>query len=250
MARIIATVNQKGGVGKSTTAQIIGDALTLRGERVLFVDLDAQGNLTYALGAQQAELTAYEALTGTHNAEQAITPTVQGDILPASPKLAAIDIKLSGKAGRAYALSKALEPVQQRYSYIIIDTPPALGSTVINALTAADEVVIPTKADAFSLQGLGALAQTLEAVLSTTNPELQVAGILLQQFNPRTVLSQQIAGMVQQVAAQLNTTVFRATIRDATAIREAQALQENIVAYTKRQKVGQDIKVFIKELLG
>lgn len=248
-AHVIAVVNQKGGVSKSTTAQIIGDALTLKGERVLFVDLDAQGNLTYALGSEPVRASSYAVLTGTADADQSILETAQGALIPASPMLSTLDTKLSSTRGRAYILRDALRPILERYDYIIIDTPPALGNTVINALTAADEAVIPVKADVFSLQGLAALSQTLEAVMSSTNSGLRIAGILLQQYNSRTVLSRQITEMVDHAAVQLKTRVFTATIRDATAIREAQALQTNVVEYAKRQKVGQDIRAFMRELI-
>lgn len=249
MAKTIAVVNQKGGVSKSTTAQIIGNALTLKGARVLFVDLDAQGNLTYALGNPQSPVTAYDVLTSDTAAHDGIIETEQGDLLASSPLLATLDGVLRSKHGRASILKQALASVQDEYEYIILDTPPALGDAVINALTAAETVVIPVKADAFSLQGLGALSQTLEAVRTSTNPGLKISGILLQQFNRRTVLSRQISEMVESTAQQLHTRVFNSTIRDATAIREAQALQVNVVEYVRRARVNDDIQAFMAELV-
>lgn len=249
MAQVIAVVNQKGGVSKSTTAQIIGNALTLKGKSVLFVDLDAQGNLTYALGNPQQSITAYEVLAERRGIERGITSTEQGDLLPASPLLSTLDAALTGKQKRAERLRMALQPVRGIYQYIILDTPPALGDAVINALTAADEVVIPVKADVFSLQGLGALRETLEGIKASTNPGLQISGVLLQQYNSRTVLSRQITDMVDDAAKQLGTKVFNATIRDATAIREAQALQTNVVDYVKHAKVHDDIEQFMGEFI-
>lgn len=248
MAEVLAVVNQKGGVSKSTTAQIIGDALTLRGQRVLFVDLDSQGNLSYALGVTSPSMTVYDVLSRAAPISDAIITTGQGDLLPADQRLALIDQELAQRKRPAYVLQEALRPVLSRYDEIVLDTPPVLGYTVINALTAAHRAVIPVRADVFSLQGLAQLANTVETVKGSTNPELVIAGILMQQYNSRTVLSRQITDMVASTAKRLGTKVFSATIRDATAIREAQALQDNLLTYAKRSKVAGDMQAFISEL--
>ena len=199
MAHILAVVNQKGGVGKSTTAQTIGNWLSQRGDPVLFVDLDPQGNLTYAPGLMQ------------------------------------LDHLLAGKHGRESRLRDALASVDSAYRYIILDTPPALGSAVVNALTAAGTVVVPTQADIFSLQGLGQLSGTISTVQQYSNPDLTIDGILITRYNRRTLLSKQITEMLDNTAAQLHTKVFSSRIREAVAIKEAQ--------------VAGDIDSFMQELL-
>ena len=135
MLEIIAISNQKGGVGKSTTANALGAGLFHKGFKVLYVDLDAQGNLSYSMGASNKAISSLEVLTGTATAREAIVHTPQGDLIPASPALASADITLKD-TGREYRLKEALEPILGDYDYIVLDTPPALGTLTINALTA------------------------------------------------------------------------------------------------------------------
>lgn len=251
MAHILAVVNQKGGVGKSTTAQTIGNWLSQRGDPVLFVDLDPQGNLTYALGADASEVAsgAFQMLVNQEPAITAITKTAQGDLIASTPKLVQLDQLLAGKHGRESRLKNALTLVDSAYRYIILDTPPALGSAVVNALTAASTVVVPTQADIFSLQGLGQLSGTISTVQQYSNPGLTIAGILVTRYNRRTLLSKQITEMLDNTAAQLHTKVFSSRIREAVAIKEAQALRTDVVVYAKGSRVAGDIDSFMHELL-
>lgn len=251
MAHILAVVNQKGGVGKSTTAQTIGNWLSQRGDPVLFVDLDPQGNLTYALSADASEATsgAFQMLVNQEPASTAITKTAQGDLIASNPELVQLDQLLAGKHGRERRLRDALTSVDSAYRYIILDTPPALGSAVVNALTAAGTVVVPTQADIFSLQGLGQLSGTISTVQQYSNPDLTIAGILITRYNRRTLLSKQITEMLDNTAAQLHTKVFSSRIREAVAIKEAQALRTNVVTYAKGSRVAGDIESFMHELL-
>lgn len=251
MAHILAVVNQKGGVGKSTTAQTIGNWLSQRGDPVLFVDLDPQGNLTYALGADASEVAsgAFQILVNQEPPSTAITKTAQGDLIASTPELVQLDQLLAGKHGRESRLRDALTSVDSAYRYIILDTPPALGSAVVNALTAAGTVVVPTQADIFSLQGLGQLSGTISTVQQYSNPGLTIAGILITRYNRRTLLSRQITEMLNNTAAQLHTKVFSSRIREAVAIKEAQALRTDVVAYAKDSRVAGDIDSFMQELL-
>ena len=170
MREVIAVINQKGGVGKSTTAQAIGQGLTLKGYKVLFVDLDAQGNLTYSLNASQSNKTVLEVLTKQVDAKDTIQKTATGDIMPSSLQLSGADLMLT-EMGKEYRLKEALEPIKSKYDYIIIDTPPALGILTVNALTACTGVIIPAQADIYSLQGIGQLNSTIEAVKKYCNAD-------------------------------------------------------------------------------
>lgn len=245
MAKIITVVNQKGGVGKSTISQFTGNELSSRGYEVLFIDLDPQGNLSYSLGINILELednqTIYEPLANGADAGKVILKTEQADIIPASQFLASADVG-------NYALSNTIEPLKSAYDVIIIDTPPTLSTLVINALTASDALVIPALADAYSLQGLGQLRNTIEAVQEATNPDLTIAGILLTKYDKRKVLTRTISKMLQDTAESLNTKVFNAKIREAVAITEAQAMQQDILKYDPHANVVRDIKVYVNEL--
>ena len=178
MKEVIAVINQKGGVGKSTTAQAIGQGLFLKGYKVLFVDLDAQGNLSYSLDAKQTNLTSLEVLTRQATAKEVIQKTETGDIMPSSLQLSGADLMLT-QMGKEYRLKEALEPLKKSYDYIIIDTPPALGILTVNALTACTGVIIPAQADIYSLQGIGQLNNTIDAVKKYCNKDLILKGIVL-----------------------------------------------------------------------
>lgn len=244
----ISIINQKGGVGKSTTALALGAGLTLIGFKVLYIDLDTQGNLTYALGARDTGLTAFEVLTKTAEIYDVIQSTPQGDIIPASPALAGADTVIN-EVGKEYRLREALGSRQGTYNYVIIDTPPALGILTINALTACKRIIIPAQADIFSLQGIGQLHSTIKTVKRYCNPSLKIEGILLTRFNSRTVLSRDITQMIDQTAKQLHTRLFKTTIREAIAVKEAQANQQDIFSYAPKGKATEDYRNFIKELL-
>lgn len=247
MTRIIAVANQKGGTGKSTTAAALGAGLLLRGFNVLYVDLDAQGNLSYTLGTSRGA-TVLDVLTGQATAEQAIQHTPQGDAIPAAPALASADTMLTS-TGKEYRLKEALEPIKRKYDFIIIDTGPALGILTVNALTACTWAIVPAQADIFSLQGIGQLHTTIDAVKRYCNPDLEIAGILLTRYNPRTVLSRDITAMIDQTAEKLHTKLFTTTIRETVSIKEAQASQAGIYDYAPKSNAAQDYSAFIDELL-
>ena len=219
MKNIIAIANQKGGVGKSTTAHAIGTGLIFNGYKVLFIDLDNQCNLSYTMEADTAGRTAYDLLHGTATAGETIQHTQSGDIIAGSPKLAGSDRDLD----KADALKKAIEGIRANYEFIIIDTPPALGVLSINALAVADRVIIPAQADIYSLQGIGQLYTTIEAVKDRINKNIEIAGLLVTRYNGRAILSRDIRQMLEDTAEQLKTKVFKTHIREAIEIKEAQA---------------------------
>lgn len=249
MKECIAVINQKGGVGKSTTSNAIGAGLFQRGYKVLFIDLDAQGNLSYSMKCENKPLSSLEVLTGTATAREATLTTPQGDIIPASPALASADTIITD-TGREYRLKEALEPLKEVYDYIIIDTPPALGTLTINALTACDSVIIPAQADIYSLQGIGQLNQTIQTVKRYCNKGLTIKGIVITRYSPRAVLTRDMTDLLEDTAKQLNTKVFTSRIRECIALKEAQASQTDIFTYNPRSNAGIDYKALLEEMIG
>lgn len=248
MSKAIAVINQKGGVGKSTTALAIGAGLSLKGYSVLFIDLDAQGNLSYTLGAETKGYNAMGVLERPETAKEEIQHTPQGDIIASSPKLAGAD-KLLEETGKEYRLKEALESLQGAYDYIIVDTPPALGILTINALTACTGAIIPAQADIYSLQGISQLNSTIETVRKYCNPSLSIMGIVLTRFNGRSIIRREVAEMLERTAEQLHTKLYSSKIRECTALVEAQATKQNIYSYAPRSNATADYKALVDEIL-
>ena len=246
---IYAVINQKGGVGKSTVSGVLLSGLQLKGFRTLAVDLDAQGNLSFSVGADtSSQKTAFEMLTKKCSVPDLIQHTEQGDIIPSSGLLSGADAFITN-TGKEYRLKEALEQISDKYDDIILDTPPALGILTVNALTAADSVIIPAQADVYSLQGIAQLSETIALVRKYCNPKLNISGILLTRYNARAVLNRNISDMMQEQAKNLNTKLFRTTIREAVAVREAQISQKSIFDYAPKANITEDFQNFINELL-
>ena len=244
----IAIISRKGGVGKTATAHALGAGLHRRGYRVLFVDLDSQGNLSFSTGAAAGGPTSWDVLAGTADAEDAIAHTQGGDVMPASPSLAGADILITGRR-KEYRLKDALQTVAGKYDFCVIDTPTTLGTLTTNALTAADGAIIPAQAEIFSLQGIALLRDTVDAVRRSCNPALKVYGILLTRFNARTVISRDMRDNLEQVAGALQTKVYRDAIRECAAVQEAQARRQAIYDYAPRRNASRDYAAFVDELL-
>lgn len=247
MKEMIAVVNRRGGVGKTATAHALGAGLILKGNKVLFVDLDSQSNLSYDLGVTKPDVSAMDVLTGEATAEQAILHTPQGDLIPASEDLATADTAITG-TGKEYRLQEALQPLKEMYDYIIIDTPPALGTLTVNALTACAGAIIPAQAEIHSLQGIGLLNDAIEAVKKYCNRDLYIKGIVITRYNGRTVLSKDMRDNLEAIAAQLHTKVFKEPIRECISIKEAQAAQQSIFEYAPRSNAARDYMALIDEL--
>lgn len=248
--KTMAVVNQKGGVGKSTTAAALSGGLCLCGRRVLAVDLDAQGNLSHTLRARPCPgKSVLEVLLGMVPAREAVQATDSGDLLPASKGLSGADAFLS-ETGKEYRLREALEPLGEEYDYCVIDSPPALGIATVNALTAADMAIVPAQADIYSLQGVEQLAATVETVRRYCNPGLKVDGILLTRYSPRSVLSREVRELMDRLAQRLGTRLYRASIREAIAVKEAQISRENLFTYAPGSNVAGDYRAFLEEALG
>jgi chromosome partitioning protein len=248
MKEAFAIINQKGGVGKSTTAHALGAGLSFKGFRVLFVDLDAQANLTHTLSIKPGGPISMDVLMREATAPQAIVHGERWDCIPAAPALSGADMTLN-VTGKEYRLREALEPIAGNYDYIVIDTPPALGILAVNALTACTGVIIPAQADIYSLQGIGHLYGTIETVRKYCNPNLHIKGILLTRYNPRSILTRDITDMIEQTAKELNTIVYKTAIREAIAIKEAQARQRDIFDYAPKGNATEDYRRFVEEVL-
>lgn len=245
---IYTVATQKGGVGKTTTAAALWAGLSLKGYKCLAIDLDPQCNLSFTAGADTTRKTALSLLTGEAPAEETIQQTAAGDIIPASKSLAGADAFITD-TGKEYRLKEALEPIQARYDYIVIDTPPALGILTVNALTACNSVIVPAQADIFSLQGIDQLQATIDPVRKYCNPTLHIEGLLLTRYNARTALSRDVSEIMQQLAQKLGTKVFNTTIREGIAVKEAQISQRTIFDYAPKAKVTDDYRAFIEEIL-
>lgn len=249
MKNIIAVINQKGGVGKSTTAFTLGKAFALKNLKVLFIDLDAQGNLSYTIKADTSNLTALELLTGKAKAPEVIQHTQQGDIIASSPSLSIADSVII-ETGKEYRLKKALTDISSNYDYILIDTPPALGIMTVNALTASMGAIIPAQADIYSLQGISQIYNTISAVQEYTNPDLKILGILLTRYNPRTIISRDVAEMTEETAQSINSKLYKTKIRECTAIKESQILQTDIFSYAPNSNAAADYIKLADEIMS
>jgi len=233
MSKIYALANQKGGVGKTTTAVNLGAYLAAAGVRVLLVDMDPQSNATSHLGVDKKNLalSTYDVLLDGVPAEQAIvlTKQVRLDLIPATTALAGAEIELVGLMAREYRLGRALEPLAGRYDYLFIDCPPSLGLLTVNALTAArDGVLIPVQCEYLALEGLGQLLKTIYMVKDNLNPGLSIAGVVLTMFDARTNLSKQVADQVRRFFPAF---VFQSIVPRNVRLGEAPSYGETILNY-------------------
>ena len=249
MARILSVTNQKGGVGKTTPSLALAAGLQKKGFRVLAVDMDPQANLSFSLGGETEDgPTVYELLRGEVNPRFAIQRTTWVDLIASNIVLSGVDLEFT-QQGREYLLKNSLEPLRERYDYIVIDTPPALSILTINAFAASDYLVIPMLADIFSLQGIAQLSETLERLKQRCNPAMQIGGILLSKYDARTILGRRIRETTEMVAEQLGTRVYRTKIRNSISIPESQTNQVSMFDYAPRSPAVRDYMAFINELL-
>jgi chromosome partitioning protein len=233
MSKVYALANQKGGVGKTTTAVNLGAYLAAAGNRVLVVDVDPQANATSSLGIKRRSLarSTYEVLLDGVVADQAVLPTEQTglELLPATPGLAGAEVELVSVSGREHRLSQVLESVVGSYDYVFVDCPPSLGLLTINALVAArDGVLIPVQCEYLALEGLGQLLKTIYMVRDRLNPRLVIAGVVLTMFDARTNLAKQV---VDEVRRFFPAYVFRTVIPRTVRLGEAPSYGETILSY-------------------
>lgn len=249
MAKIISISNQKGGVGKTSTTGALGACLQKRGYKVLLIDLDPQGNLSFSMGGDtELNATIFNVLKNEVKIQHAIQHTTSADILCSNILLSAVELEFTQK-NREYILKKALAPVKDFYDFILIDTPPALSVLTINAFAASDSVIVPMLCDIFSLQGIAQLNDTIKNVKKYCNPNLKIEGVLLTRFNSRSILSKQIRATAELIAKDIDTHVFHTAIRNNISVSEAQASQLNPLTYSPRSTAMVDYMKFTQELL-
>jgi chromosome partitioning protein len=250
MAEVLAIVNQKGGVGKTTTAVNLGAFLAEQDKRVLLIDMDPQANATSGVGLDVEKITGglYELICGKKEILEVLHPTSVKNlhIIPASPDLAGATVELLNVADREQQLKKVIESVQDSYDYILIDCPPSIGILTINALAAATKVVVPVQCEYYALEGLGRLMNTIELVRSEVNPELELGGIVMTMFDPRTKLSKEV---VEETRKHFNEKVFKTIIPRNVRISEAPSYGQPITIYAKRSEGAIAYQALTKEVL-
>lgn len=247
--KVIAIANQKGGVSKTSSACAFAAGLKRKGYRVLAVDMDPQGNLSDHVAADSDnDTTIYELLKLIATPEAVIQHLDVFDIIPANIELAAAELEIT-QTGKEHRLREVLSPIAGLYDYVVIDTPPSLGTLTIMAFTFADEIIIPSNAQIFSTKGITKLKDTIDNVRKYTNPNIKIAGILLTAYNPRTKLSQAMRLTTEMLCETFKAPLFQTTIRVATAMGEAQAFQQDIFSYDAKSTVAQDYIAVVDEFI-
>ena len=248
MAKTVAIVNQKGGVGKTTTCVNLAAGLHNAGKRVLLCDFDPQANSTSGMGVDKTlSKGVYEVLVGLVDTENAITRSKFGDVLSSNKALAGAGIELIGMENREYLLQTALKKVADRYDYILIDCPPSLELLTLNALCAADSILVPVQCEYFALEGLSDLMNTVRIVRRSLNPNLELEGVLLTMYDGRTNLAMQVA---QEVKHYFPGKVFTSVIPRNVRLSEAPSHGKPIYAYDRTSRGAEAYSAFTQEFLN
>jgi chromosome partitioning protein len=250
MARIIAVCNQKGGVGKTTTSVNLGAYLASLGKYVLLVDLDSQANATLGLGLQlqPTAQSVYQSLVSDANPLTAVQKTsIFGyDVLPATQALAGATVELVGMQERERRLTRVLNHLRSNYDYILVDCPPSLGLLTVNALAAADKVLIPVQCEYYALEGLGQLIRSIELVRGSLNPDLQVLGVVLTMFDKRNQLARQV---VNEVINNFPGRVFDSIIPRVISVAEAPSFGKTILQHDPGSKAANAYRRLAQEII-
>ncbi len=250
MGKIIAITNQKGGVGKTTTTVNLSACLADAGKKVMLVDLDPQGNASSGLGIDKSELNqcVYDVLIDEVPVAEVIQPTAlkKLQVLPATIQLAGAEVEMVGIVSRETILKEALKKYKKEYDYILIDCPPSLGLLTLNALTAADSVLIPIQCEFYALEGVSQLVKTVNLVKEALNPKLEIEGVLLTMFDGRTNLSIQVA---EEVKKHFTEKVYKTVIPRNVRLSEAPSYGEPIIIYDPKSKGSKVYKELAKEVI-
>lgn len=248
MGRIIAVVNQKGGVGKTTTAVNLTAALTEAGKKVLLCDFDPQANATSGMGLDKRKVqkSIYDVVVNGSGVEAAITKTKFGDVLPSSPELAGAAVELISMEEPNYRLRNALQVIRDRYDAIFIDCPPSLEMLTVNALAAADSILVPVQCEYYALEGLADLMTTLRLVKKRINPELEIFGVALTMFDGRTNFSTQVA---QEVRRHFPGKVYATVIPRNVRLAEAPSHGLPVTVYDRHSRGAQAYRAMAQEII-
>lgn len=250
MSHIYAIINQKGGVGKTTTSVNLSACLAAAGKRVLLVDIDPQGNSTSGLGVDRRQLSAciYDLLMGDKAPEEVVIPTRIPNlwIIPATLDLAGAEIELVTAMSREHRLKQILDKIAPDYDFILIDSPPSLGLLTVNALTASHGVIIPIQCEYYALEGISQLLHTINLVRQHLNPTLSIQGVLLTMHDPRTNLSQQV---IQEVQAHFGPKVYHSIIPRNIRLSEAPSHGLPITLYDPKSKGAESYQAFAQEVI-
>ena len=249
MGKVIAITNQKGGVGKTTTSINLAASLAKTRRRVMLIDIDPQGNATMGSGISKEEcrITTYEVLIGLEPVEAALTPTEGGyDLVPSNSRLSGAEIELIELDRREWRLRSAIENVRTQYDYIFIDCPPALNLLTINALVAAQSVLIPMQCEYYALEGLTALLNTLRKIRETLNPQLEIEGLLRTMFDPRNNLDNEVSAQLKQ---HFGDKLYRTIIPRNIRLAEAPSHGKPVIAYDMQSKGAQSYLALAGEML-
>ena len=250
MGKIIAVANQKGGVGKTTTSVNLSAAFAEMGKKVLLIDCDPQGNATSGLGIEKdgLELSIYDALINDTPMEEIIIQTQFGlDVVPSVMDLAGAEVELVNLEDKQYRLKKAVELVKEKYDYILIDCPPSLGHVTLNALTAADSVLLPLQCEFYALEGLSQLLSTVQLVQEQLNEKLRIEGLVLTMYDSRTNLAEQV---VEEAETQFPDMVYATKIPRNVRLSEAPSFGKPIFAYASSSKGAQAYMSLAEEVVA
>ena len=251
MGRIIAIANQKGGVGKTTTAINLSASLASLGKKVLAIDMDPQGNMSSGLGVDKNEVekTVYDLIIGNIGIEECIYEEVieNLDVLPSNIDLSAAEIELIGVDNKEYILRDEVNKVKEKYDFIIIDCPPALSMLTINAMTTSDSVLVPIQCEYYALEGLSQLIHTIELVQERLNPELEIEGVVFTMYDARTNLSLQV---VENVKDNLQQNIYKTIIPRNVRLAEAPSYGQPITLYDTRSAGAEAYRLLAEEVIN